>query len=90
MVWAEGTLKIIPNGMFCGLDAATWAGTKSVALRLSTSEPSDRQTGAAKPTNLPHILVATLRAIDAIALRTTVPATSSSRSGAGSGTKDDD
>jgi len=90
VVWAEGGVQIMPDGVFKNFDAMTWASTQPVALRILTSECSDSHAGLTGSTILAQIPVATLRAIDALALRTTVPGSNSSRSGAGSSVKNDD
>lgn len=90
VLWDEGALHVTPEGAFHGLDAKAWAGPTPLALRISCVPGAKVQSAATDPINLPAHCPKTVHALEILALKTTVPATTASRSGAGSGTKIDD
>jgi hypothetical protein len=87
----SGRLHIQPDGTFSRQNAVIWAGQTLLALDISASSTLGEKTLATGPVvNLPSVLISTLDGLGALALRTTVPATNASRSGAGSATSDND
>jgi hypothetical protein len=90
IAWQDRCLDITPEGAVRGLDALIWSGPHSLAMMITPSSNMDAQTLSAKPTGLPALPVSTLKGLDVFALRTTVPATKASRSGAGSAATDND
>lgn len=88
--WKDGRLNIRQDGLFDGLDTPVWVDQKTLAMKITMSSAEDVKSVAARPANLPSILVSTVNGLGALALRTTVPATNASRSGAGSTTTDND
>ncbi len=84
----DGQLLITSNGAFDGRAAVSFLGRGPLALTLrSTQSPEAPQGG---PARLPLVSLAVLEGLNALALRTTVPATDASRRGAGSSTTDND
>jgi hypothetical protein len=88
--WNGGCLNIPREGIFDGLDTLVWAGQNTLAMKITMSSVEDGKSVAAVQANLPLIPVSTVNGLGALALRTTVPATNASRSGAGSTTTDND
>lgn len=88
--WQGGRLVITPDGTFNRQAAVAWIGPDVLAMKITTSSNVSAETLSAEPAHLPSILASTMNGLGAIALRTTVPATNASRSGAGSATTDND
>jgi hypothetical protein len=88
--WQGGHLRVTPDGTFTGLDAVAWAGPAAHALRIMPASDVDKETLPAEPSSRPSVMVATVNGLEALALKTTVPATEASRGGAGSATTDND
>lgn len=90
--WQGRYLLINANGDFDRMAATSWMEQKELALTIRTaSEPVTLPVGHSRlPARLPEISFVVLDGLDALALRTTVPATEASRHGAGSATSDND
>jgi hypothetical protein len=88
--WQGGSLQISPDGAFDKGAATAWTAMKLLALRIKPSPHNGTPALPAEPAQLLPIHASTLNGLDALALRTTVPATQASRSGAGSSTPDND
>lgn len=88
--WRGGRLCITPEGAFNRLNTVAWGGLSILAIRISTSPEDDMEPIAAEPTRLPSILLSTANGLASFALKTTVPASDVSRTGAGSSTADND
>lgn len=87
MDWLRGSIYLTPGDDLSG-DVARLVGESDLEVRLSrdtVAPPEPPVTG--EPGILP---LATLRGLDELALRTTVPASEVSRAGAGAATEDDD
>lgn len=85
--WDGGSIDIDAHGATPPAALATLEGQTTVALRLSL-RPGVAQPRPATPS--PAIAANTVTALNAFALRTTVPASDASRAGAGAATHDND
>lgn len=88
--WQGGGLVITGS---CGFDpqaAQGWAAEPPLTLTITARTQPTAEIPPPAPGRLPGVLLSTLNALDALALRTTVPATQASRTGAGSATPDND
>lgn len=88
--WQGGRQVITPDGLFNRQAACGWIGQNVLAMKITTASTVSAGALLAEPTRLPSILASTMNGLGAIALKTTVPATNASRSGAGSATTDND
>lgn len=88
--WQGGRLVITPDGTFNRQAAFAWIDPNALAMKITTSSNVSVEPLSADPAHLPSILASTMNGLGAIALKTTVPATNASRSGAGSATTDND
>ena len=88
--WQEGRLHIRPEGKIEDLDIIVWAGSNALPMKITMSSTEDLKSVVAVPASLPSVLLSTVNGLGVLALRTTVPATNASRSGAGSATTDND
>jgi hypothetical protein len=84
----NGDVLITGNGVFDRSAAASWIGQGSMTMTIRTGPGA--QSLQVEQARLPAISLAILNGLDALALRTTVPATDASRRGAGSATTDND
>lgn len=87
-IWPEGHLQIATHGGFDRQAAIAWQSKDQLTLVISTANRLDLP--QAQPHGLPPMSVAILNGLTALALKTTVPATDTSRRGAGSATADND
>ena len=88
--WQGGRLVITPDGTFNRQAAVAWIDPNALAMKITTSSNVSVEQLSADPAHLQSILASTMNGLGAIALKTTVPATNASRSGAGSATTDND
>jgi hypothetical protein len=88
--WQGGHLHIKPDGDFNGIAPDTWADPRALAMWIATSSGAGEESLPAEPSSLPSILVSTRNGLEALALKTTVPASEASRGGAGSSKTDND
>jgi hypothetical protein len=84
--WPDGSVQVAPDGALTG-DRAALETLTQAALTLATSDdtPTPAGTPPAKP-----CAPAVLAGLNALAMKTTVPASASSREDAGAGTSDND
>ena len=88
LVWANGTV--------CITDGAAWLGTATRSLTAQyldltlSVKSAKREKPAAPTTQKPCTTAATIAALNALAMRTTVPASEASRASAGSPLTDND
>lgn len=91
--WPDGALRITPGSGFDRAAASALARYPALTLTIQPTPPEPDPTHAppqTEPASLPPVSAAVLDALAALALRTTVPATEASRSGAGSAMTDND
>lgn len=88
--WGTGRLDIAPDGAFVGRAADGWIGRPVLAMTITPLARPGAGLLPTEPGQLPSIPVSTMDLLGALALRTTVPATQASRTGAGASTPDDD
>jgi hypothetical protein len=88
--WQSGRLDFTQDGAFDPMTAASWMGETALALTLRGTPQSLPASPVAKRGGLPAIPLDSVDGLSALALRTTVPATETSRRGAGSATPDTD
>jgi hypothetical protein len=88
--WQGGRLAITPDGTFNRQAAVAWIDPNVLAMKITTASNVSVEPLSTDPAHLPSILASTMNGLGALALRTTVPATNASRSGAGSATADND
>ena len=86
--WQGGQVGIAANGAFDRQAAMRWTQMKDLAMILR--QATDLKIEQGFSTGLPAISTATLDGLNALALKTTVPATDASRRGAGSAAADND
>lgn len=86
--WQGGQLQIAAYGAFDRQVALRWTQMKNMAMTLRQARDIKVQQGGR--IGLPPIPAASLYGLNALALKTTVPATDASRRGAGSATADND
>lgn len=86
--WQDGHMPIAANGAFDRLAALSWIQMKGLAMTLR--QATDIKVEQVGSIGLPAISAASLDGLNALALKTTVPATDASRRGAGSATADND
>lgn len=86
--WPDGQLVIDQDDGFDRTAARSWLGETALAITVRTASTTTGFTRA--PVGLPVISTAILEGLNALALRTTVPANETSRRGAGSSTTDND
>lgn len=86
--WQGGRLLITANGAFDRQAAASWIGKRDLAMNIrKATEPKEVQN---ELSCLLPVSKTILNGLNALALRTAVPATDASRRGAGSSTTDND
>jgi hypothetical protein len=88
--WAGDRLQILPNGAFKRRAAFAWADMRVLAMKIMPSSEPGTWILPPEPNRLPSIHVTVLNGLDILALKTTVPATQASRTGAGSAMPDND
>ncbi len=88
--WNGYILQITLDGAFDRRALAALAGLQVTAMKIAQTAKPGAKTFPTEPGRLPSLLVSTLNELGTLALRTTVPATHASRSGAGSSTSDND
>ncbi len=86
--WQDGQLQIAADGAFDRQTAIRWTQIKYLAMTLR--QATNIKVEKDRLTNLAAISAASLDGLNALALKTTVPATDASRRGAGSATADND
>ncbi|MGV8985148.1 MAG: DUF3726 domain-containing protein [Cypionkella sp.] len=86
--WPDGRLLITRNGAFDRQEAFRWIDQGALPMTITTA--ADLESLQNEPACLPAIPMTILNGLNALALRTTVPATDTSRRGAGSSTTDND
>lgn len=86
--WQSGQVRIAANGAFDRQAAMRWTLMKDLAMTLRQATDIKIEQGC--NAGLPAISGASLDGLNALALKTTVPATDASRRGAGSATADND
>jgi hypothetical protein len=86
--WQDGHIRIAANGAFDRLAALHWTQMKDLAMTLRQGADIKVKQGCS--IGLAAISTASLEGLNALALKTTVPATDTSRRGAGSATADND
>jgi hypothetical protein len=86
--WQDGQVQIAANGAFDRLAALRW--TQKTDLAVTLRPATQIKIEQVCSIGLPAISVASLNGLNALALKTTVPATDASRRGAGSATADND
>ena len=90
VAWQGGRLHITPAAAFSKDAALAVAGFQVLALKITPSLQAGAGASPIMPSARSCISASTLRALDGLALRTTVPATQASRAGAGSSLPDND
>lgn len=88
--WPQDSLQITPDGAFDRLAADAWTDKLVLAVKIKPLAKPGTGIMPPEPSRLPSILVSTLNGLGTLALKTTVPATHASRTGAGSSTSDND
>lgn len=86
--WQDGQMRIAANGAFDQMAALRW--TQMTDLAMTLRQGTDIKVDHVCSIGLPAISAASLDGLNALALKTTVPATDASRRGAGSATADND
>lgn len=88
--WSKGRFQIGKDGSFDCMAAACWMGQTAIAMTLYTGPLLEATVPYCKRGEIPTILKSVFDSLSALALNTTVPATDTSRRGAGSATPDTD
>lgn len=89
-VWQTGRLHITQCGAFDRIAAASWIGKPNLAMTIRAAPQSKPTALHFERSEILAIPIAVLDGLNMLALRTTVPATETSRRGAGSATPDTD
>jgi hypothetical protein len=88
--WDGGHLEFAADGGFDRSLAEALVAAKALAMTIRATSEIPLPSGQTQPCNLPQVHRTIVSGLAALALRTTVPATAASRSGAGSTTTDND